>query len=56
MNDIYNKKDKADKVQALKARLAHLGDEYVRLQNECKSVTLEMDNISKEIEFEVRGG
>lgn len=56
MTDLYNKEDKADKAQQIKAKLAHLGDVYVELSKELKSVTLEIERLSNELEFGDQAG
>jgi hypothetical protein len=55
MKDVYNKGDKAGEIQAMKARLAHLGDCLIEVRREEKDIIAEMDRLSKKIVVELGG-
>ncbi|APC44486.1 hypothetical protein [Pseudoalteromonas phage PH357] len=56
MVDLYNKEDKAGKIQQLQARFAHLSDEECRLQKELKEVKLEKERVKFESDFGDQAG
>jgi len=56
MVDIYNKQDKAEKQQAINARLAHLGDRKLDLKKELYEIELEENRLKQERDFSDQSG
>ncbi len=56
MVDLYNKPQKGDNIQAMKARIAHLGDCLVMVRQEEKEILLEMERLVQAINFGDQAG
>lgn len=56
MTDLYNKEDKADKAQAINAKLAHLSDRAVVLKSELYDTELEIQRLKLERDFGDQAG
>ena len=56
MVDLYNKPQKGDEAQAMKARIAHLGDCLARVRQEEKDILLEMERLVQASTFGDQAG